>query len=107
MHAIVQQANLQACFAFHIGCSEELKQSAVTRSPCLSVPASCAGETGSQVLSAEDAAFYDTLVQYLRAEGVGDDGKHNPIPHVFWWAWNANSGDTGGIVDATWTQVQA
>ena len=64
-----------------------------------------AGETGSQVKSADDAAFYETLVAYLHNTGIGNDGKHNAIPHVFWWSWNANSGDTGGIVDDTWITV--
>ena len=24
---------------------------------------------------------------------------------MFYWDWNANSGDTGGIVDSTWTNI--
>jgi hypothetical protein len=27
--------------------------------------------------------------------GAGADGQHTPIPHWFYWSWNANSGDTG------------
>ncbi len=26
------------------------------------------------------------------------DGGHNTIDSWAWWAWNANSGDTGGVV---------
>lgn len=37
--------------------------------------------------------------------GAGKDGKHNAIGSVFWWAWNANSGDTGGIVEADWLTI--
>ena len=25
--------------------------------------------------------------------GAANDGLHNAIPNVFWWAWNANSGE--------------
>ena len=28
--------------------------------------------------------FYDTFSQYLSNTGIGDDGKHEAIPHVFW-----------------------
>ena len=64
-----------------------------------------AGETGSALSNPQDTQFYDTFIPYLQNTGVGRDGKHNAIPHVFWWAWNANSGDTGGLVDNTWLQV--
>lgn len=37
--------------------------------------------------------------------GSGNDGLHNAITSVFWWAWNANSGDTGGIVEADWLTI--
>lgn len=32
---------------------------------------------------------------------------HANLPHLFWWDWNANSGDTGGIVDSDWLTVSA
>ncbi len=35
---------------------------------------------------------------YINNVGNGADGLHNPITSWFWWCWNANSGDTGGIV---------
>ena len=31
---------------------------------------------------------------------------HNPTPNMIWWSWNANSGDTGGIVADNWKDVQ-
>lgn len=37
--------------------------------------------------------------------GDGNDGQHNAIGNVFWWAWNANSGDTGGIVEQDWLTI--
>lgn len=33
-------------------------------------------------------------------KGAANDGLHQPIEHWMWWAWNANSGDTGGMVSA-------
>lgn len=38
------------------------------------------------------------LIKYLNNEADANDGKHNSIDSWIWWAWNANSGDTGGIV---------
>ncbi|AUR51500.1 hypothetical protein CUN60_04075 [Aquella oligotrophica] len=32
-------------------------------------------------------------------------GKHQPIYNWFYWSWNANSGDTGGIVDDSWKNI--
>lgn len=37
--------------------------------------------------------------------GDGDDGLHNTISNVFWWAWNANSGDTKGLVQDDWLTI--
>ncbi len=37
--------------------------------------------------------------------GDGADGLHNAISNVFWWAWNANSGDTKGLVGDDWLTV--
>lgn len=30
---------------------------------------------------------------------------HNPTPNMIWWSWNANSGDTGGIVKDDWKEI--
>ena len=35
---------------------------------------------------------------YYQNQGGGNDGLHAPINNWFYWSWNANSGDTGGIV---------
>ena len=56
------------------------------------------GETGSSLQDPGDTQFYTTLQQYFQ---TGDD-KHNAISSVFWWAWNANSGDTKGLVLDDW-----
>ena len=33
------------------------------------------------------------------------DFPHSNMPHMYWWDWNANSGDTGGIVQDDWLTV--
>jgi hypothetical protein len=38
------------------------------------------------------------FARYLLNQGDAADGKHNPIVDWIWWAWNDNSGDTGGVV---------
>ena len=38
------------------------------------------------------------FAKYLLNQADAADGKHNPIVDWIWWAWNDNSGDTGGIV---------
>ena len=38
------------------------------------------------------------FARYLLNQGDAADGRHNPIVDWIWWAWNDNSGDTGGIV---------
>lgn len=43
---------------------------------------------------------------YMHNVGNGADGLHNPITSWFWWCWNANSGDTGGIVSSFYYQMQ-
>ena len=43
-----------------------------------------------------DKTWQDALIQYL--------GERN-IPHLFYWSWNPNSGDTGGILKDDWTSV--
>lgn len=30
---------------------------------------------------------------------------HANMPNLYWWDWNANSGDTGGLVDNDWLTV--
>lgn len=51
--------------------------------------------------SASDAAWFKTLAAYARKQ-------MGPKPSWLFWAWNANSGDTRGVVgpQTTWRQVQ-
>ena len=31
---------------------------------------------------------------------------HTSVTSLYWWDWNANSGDTGGIVENDWVTVR-
>lgn len=44
-----------------------------------------------------DVAWQDALVDYLIAKGIRGG---------FYWSWNPNSGDTGGVLDDDWTSVR-
>ena len=72
--------------------------------PCSSQCLGCLGRAkevvcplrfGARGISMQNMA---ALVQYINAEGGGNDGLHEAIEHWMWWDWNANSGDTGGVV---------
>jgi len=42
--------------------------------------------------------FLNDLAKYMLQPGAGTDSLHNPVTSWFWWCWNANSADTGGLV---------
>ncbi|KAL0040077.1 hypothetical protein WJX79_005360 [Trebouxia sp. C0005] len=63
------------------------------------------GEFGSKFEESQDIQAMQDLASYLGNVGAGADGQHAPIPHWFYWSWNANSGDTGGIVADDWTSI--
>ncbi|MBI4411076.1 MAG: glycoside hydrolase family 5 protein [Deltaproteobacteria bacterium] len=44
-----------------------------------------------------DVTWQNTLVDYFMEKG---------ICNFFYWSWNPNSGDTGGILDDDWTTVE-
>eukprot|EP00878_Enallax_costatus_P041766 GHUV01048648.1.p1 GENE.GHUV01048648.1~~GHUV01048648.1.p1 ORF type:complete len:153 (+),score=34.87 GHUV01048648.1:1305-1763(+) len=46
---------------------------------------------------AGDQAYLADLATFLRNEAASSY-NHNPGRLWFWWSWNANSGDTGGVV---------
>ena len=54
---------------------------------------------------AGDITSLRDLAAYLNNAGAGADGRHAAIANVFWWSWNANSGDTGGLVDDGWKNI--
>ena len=64
------------------------------------------GEFGSKFEEEVDLLTMNGISNYFSNIGQGNDGKHNPIPNWFYWSWNANSGDTGGIVQGNWKDVE-
>lgn len=42
--------------------------------------------------------FLSDLARYWNSPGDDSDDFHNEIENWFWWCWNANSVDTGGMV---------
>lgn len=57
------------------------------------------GETGGKYGAGDpkDKTFQDALFAYLKQKNLYD---------VFYWSWNPNSGDTGGILNDDWTTVR-
>ena len=54
----------------------------------------------------DDVQSLTDLAAYLNCDGRGDDGRHERIGSWFYWCWNANSGDTGGLVRDDWTILE-
>ncbi|KAK9864609.1 hypothetical protein WJX84_005551 [Apatococcus fuscideae] len=64
------------------------------------------GETGTDFSQYPgDTQTLLDLASYVSLANGADDGKHNAITSVFWWAWNANSGQGMGIVGQDWTTI--
>ncbi|CAL5222763.1 g5175 [Coccomyxa viridis] len=70
------------------------------------------GETGSFYTSATDIAMLADMAKYMHNDysslpaGYGPASfPHANLPHLFWWDWNPNSGDTGGIVENDWLTI--
>ena len=59
------------------------------------------GETGSK-FNAEDAHMLADFATYMTTAMAG----HEAVPNMLWWCWNANSGDTGGLVQGNWLDVR-
>jgi hypothetical protein len=60
------------------------------------------GEFGSAFQTAEDRQWLGEFAQFMACRGAADTGQHEVVSSWFWWAYNANSGDTGGIVTDDW-----
>ena len=67
--------------------------------PCLPFPI-VIGEVGSKLATPTDVKFLVDFGRYLAAGGSVAGGRRTA--GVFWWSWNANSGDTGGLVADDW-----
>lgn len=64
------------------------------------------GEFGSNFVLANDLLFFSSFANYLNNTNDAVDGLHNPIQSWFYWSYNPNSGDTGGIVKNDWTTIE-
>ncbi|RYF08132.1 MAG: hypothetical protein EOO40_08025, partial [Deltaproteobacteria bacterium] len=64
------------------------------------------GEFGSKFTEANDVAAMKDISTYLRNTGDAADGRHTAIDAWFYWSWNANSGDTGGLIGDDWVTLQ-
>jgi aryl-phospho-beta-D-glucosidase BglC (GH1 family) len=63
------------------------------------------GEFGSRFTESKDIQSMQDMAAYFNNSGAAADGKHRAIPNWFYWCWNANSGDTGGIVADNWRDI--
>ena len=81
-------ANMPAIWDAHFGALAATGQAVIV------------GETGGKYGSGDprDKTFQDALFAYLAQRGMFD---------LFYWCWNPNSGDTGGILADDWTTVRA
>lgn len=53
-----------------------------------------------------DLEFFQSFASYLNNANDAVDSKHINVDNWFYWSYNPNSGDTGGIVDDSWTNVE-
>lgn len=65
------------------------------------------------MMQATDIAMLADMARYMRNDysslGGGYSAANFPhanIPSMYWWDWNANSGDTGGLVRDDWLTVR-
>jgi aryl-phospho-beta-D-glucosidase BglC (GH1 family) len=69
------------------------------------------GEFGSKLATTSDVQWANAMVEYLKGDLDGNGTVDIPAnqfgPSWTWWAWNPNSGDTGGILQDDWTTVNA
>jgi aryl-phospho-beta-D-glucosidase BglC (GH1 family) len=59
------------------------------------------GETGAKFDKELDVKFLEDFARYMTTSTDG----HAPTPNMVWWCWNANSGDTGGVVNDQWKEI--
>lgn len=64
------------------------------------------GEFGSNFTLNNDLLFFKSFANYLNNNNDAVDGLHNPINNWFYWDYNPNSSDTGGIVANDWITIQ-
>ena len=67
-----------------------------------------------RAVQATDIAMLSDMARYMRNDYTSLPAGYNAasfphanMPSLFWWDWNANSGDTGGLVQNDWLTVSA
>ncbi len=65
------------------------------------------------MVQATDIAMLADMARYMRNDYSSLGGGYSAVnfPHanmqsMYWWDWNANSGDTGGLVQDDWLTVR-
>jgi hypothetical protein len=61
------------------------------------------GEFGSRFTEANDIQSMKDFAKYLNDPTT--DNRHHAIKNWFYWSWNPNSGDTGGLVEDNWLTI--
>jgi aryl-phospho-beta-D-glucosidase BglC (GH1 family) len=82
-----------------------LTQQGFGKETCKTFPIAL-GEFGSRFTDSDDLASLQDIAKYLNNRDDGADGRHRAIHHWFYWCWNPNSGDTGGLVSDNWADIQ-
>jgi hypothetical protein len=55
---------------------------------------------------AGDLEHLRDLALWMNNAGAARDSEHNAVLNWFYWSYNANSGDTGGLVDDAWRNLE-
>lgn len=82
-----------------------LTQSGYCNDSCKTFPVAI-GEFGSRFIESDDLVSMQDIAKYLNNSQDALDGKHRSIPNWFYWSWNPNSSDTGGLVADNWQDVE-
>ena len=65
------------------------------------------GEWGSKFVDPKDAGWLAAITKYIAGDLDQNGTRDIPVGDLgmswAWWAWNPNSGDTGGILKDDWT----
>lgn len=80
-----------------------LTQEGFCRGICKTFPVAV-GEFGSRFEDSDDLDSMRDIANYFNNHDAVD-GRHKAIKHWFYWSWNPNSGDTGGLVDDHWKDI--
>eukprot|EP00775_Hariotina_reticulata_P010875 gene10875-11029_t len=64
------------------------------------------GEIGTSFNNTLDVQYYEDMVKFMQLKPPTDVYPSVPFNNWFWWSWNANSGDTGGLVADDWNTLR-